>query len=417
MSDLALLARDLDAADPLAAYRERFVIAEDELIYLDGNSLGRLPKATRERLHQAIDAEWGVDLVRGWDRWITLAREAGDVLATGVLGVDAGEVLLCDTASINLYKLAAAACDARPGRTVIITDDDNFPTDQYVLQGLAQARGMELRVIRADMDLGVRLEQVHELLDDSVALVSLQHVAYRSGAVADMVGITAAVHDVGAMVLWDVCHAAGAVVTPLRAANADLAIGCTYKHLNAGPGAPGFLFVRRDLQEQLRQPIWGWFGQSAQFDMAFDYEPVATVERFLISSTPVLGGYAAWEGAKLTAEAGIDAIAAKTEKLGEYALALFDAWLAPAGLHLASPREARLRGAHLTLHHEAAWQICQAWKAAEVIPDFRTPDRLRIGFAPLYTTYAEVHEAFDRLRGIAESRSYQDFSVERSRIT
>jgi kynureninase len=429
VDDLLTRATQLDAADPLAEYRARFYFPEADaeakgepgLIYLDGNSLGRPPLATRERLRRLLDEEWGTDLVRGWDRWITLARDAGDVLATGVLGVDPGEVLLCDTASINLYKLAVAACEARPGRTVIITDDDNFPSDQYVLQGVAAARGMRLEVIRTDLDLGVTADQVRAAIAacpaGSVALISLQHVAYRSGAIADMVAITRAAHDAGAIMLWDLCHAAGAVPTPLRESGAELAIGCTYKHLNGGPGAPGFLYVRRDLQEALRQPIWGWFGQANQFDMAFDYEPVTTVERFLVSSTPVMGGYAAWEGAKLTAEAGIDGIATKGARLGQYAIELFDEWLAPHGLRLASPRDPARRGAHVTLHHEAAWQICQAWKDAGVIPDFRTPDRLRIGFAPLYTTFTEVHEAFVRLRDIVASESYRTFPVERSRIT
>jgi kynureninase len=421
VDDLLTRAKALDAADPLAEYRARFAFPDEHLIYLDGNSLGRLPLATRERITTLLDEEWAGDLVRGWDRWITLARDAGDVLATGVLGVDPGEVLLCDTASINLYKLAVAACEARPGRSVIITDDDNFPSDQYVLQGIAQSRGMRLEVIRADLDRGVSLDQVRAAIAacpaGSVALVSLQHVAYRSGALADMIAITAAVQGAGAMMLWDLCHAAGAVPTPLRESGAELAIGCTYKHLNAGPGAPGFLYVRRDLQESLRQPIWGWFGQARQFDMAFDYDPVPTVERFLVSSTPVMGGYAAWEGAKLTAEAGVERIAAKGAALGDYALELYDEWLAPLGLRLASPRDSSQRGAHVTLHHEAAWQICQAWKDAGVIPDFRTPDRLRIGFAPLYTTFAEVHEAFGRLRRIVETGAYLSFSVQRSRIT
>ncbi|NUR71830.1 MAG: aminotransferase class V-fold PLP-dependent enzyme [Hamadaea sp.] len=423
MDDLLTRARTLDAADPLAEYRARFFYpdAEPDLIYLDGNSLGRPPLATRDRLRKLLDEEWGTDLVRGWDRWITLARDAGDVLATGVLGVDPGEVLLCDTASVNLYKLAVAACDARPGRSVIITDDDNFPSDQYVLQGVADARGMRLEVIKTDLDLGVTADQVRAAIAacpaGEVAVISLQHVAYRSGAIADMVAITQAAHDAGAIMLWDLCHAAGAVPTPLRESGADLAIGCTYKHLNGGPGAPGFLYVRRDLQESLRQPIWGWFGQANQFDMGFDYDPVPTVERFLISSTPVMGGYAAWEGAKLTAEAGVDRIAAKGAQLGQYAIELFDEWLAPLGLRLASPRDPAKRGAHVTLHHEAAWQICQAWKHAGVIPDFRTPDRLRIGFAPLYTTFAEVYDAFVRLRTIVDSSSYRDFPLTRSRIT
>jgi kynureninase len=422
VDDLRARAEALDAGDPLAEYRKRFVMPDEPgLIYLDGNSLGRMPQSTRERLHRVLDDEWAGDLVRGWDRWITVARDAGDVLATGVLGVEPGEVVVCDTASINLYKLATAACDARPGRTVIITDDDNFPSDQYVLQGIAAARGMRLAVIRADLSRGVRLADLESALaqagPENVALVSLQHVAYRSGAVADMAGITRAVQDAGAMMLWDLCHSAGAVPTPLRACRAEMAVGCTYKHLNGGPGAPGFLYVRRDLHERLRQPIWGWFGQADQFAMGFDYDPVPSIERFLVSTTPVLGAYAVWEGAKLTAEAGMDRIWAKAQALGGFALDLFGAWLAPLGLELASPRAADERGAHVTLHHEAAWQMCQAWKKAGVIPDFRTPNRLRIGFAPLYTTFGEVHEAFARLRDIVASGAHEDQPAERTRVT
>jgi kynureninase len=407
----------LDAADPLARFRERFVITGDGPIYFDGNSLGRLPVATRDRLRHAVEIEWGEHLIRGWDRWIELAREAGDVLATGVLGVSPGEVVLADSTSVNLYKLAAAALDARPGRRVIVTDDDNFPTDQYVLQGLAAARGMTLRTVRTGLDEGVTLDAVREALDDDVALVSLSHVAYRSGAVADLVGITAAAHRVGALTLWDLCHSAGAVPTPLAEAGADLAVGCTYKHLNAGPGAPAFLFVRADLQPELRQPIWGWFGQRDQFGMAGAYDPVGTIERFLVGTPPVLGGYAVLEGARITAAAGIEAIAAKGAALTSYAMELFDAWLVPHGFALASPRDAARRGAHLTLHHPRGWQVCQALKAAGVIPDFRTPDRLRIGLAPLYTRFTEVYEGLVRLRQLMENGEHERYPAERSRVT
>jgi len=417
VTDLLPRAHALDAADPLAPFRDRFAIADDDLIYFDGNSLGRLPITTRERLRQVVDVEWGEELIRGWDRWIDLAREAGDVLATGVLDVAPGEVVVSDSTSVNLYKLAAAALDARPGRRAIVTDDDNFPTDQYVLQGLAAARGLELRVIKTDLDTGVTLERVREVLDADVALVCLSHVAYRSGAVADLVGITAAAHDVGALTLWDLCHSAGAVPTPLREAGADLAVGCTYKYLNAGPGAPAFLYVRSDLQPRLRQPIWGWFGQRDQFDMAGQYDPADGIDRFLVGTPGVLGGYAVLEGARITAEAGIAAIAAKGRALTSYAVALFDAWLAPYGFSLASPRDAARRGAHITLHHPNAWQICQALKAAKVIPDFRTPDRLRIGLAPLYTRFVDVYEGFDRLRAIMASRRYEEFPAARSRVT
>ena len=417
MTDLLARAHALDAADPLALFRERFVIGDETLVYLDGNSLGRLPLATRDRLRQAIEVEWGEELIRGWARWIDLAREAGDVLATGVLGVAPGEVVLSDSTSVNLYKLAAAALDARPGRTVIVTDDDNFPTDRYVLAGLARARGGELRVVRTDVNAGIDADTVRAALDERVALLSLSHVAYRSGAVADMVGLTAAAHDAGALVLWDLCHSAGAVPTPLAAAGADLAVGCTYKYLNAGPGAPAFLYVREDLQSTLHQPIWGWFSQRDQFAMGESYDPVDDIGRFLVGTPPVLGGYAALEGARLTAEAGIEAIAAKGARLTSYAIELFDAWLARYGLTLASPRDARHRGAHVTLHHARAWQICQAWQAAKVIPDFRTPDRVRIGPAPLYTRFVEVYEAFDRLRQIMDSGEYERFTVERARVT
>jgi kynureninase len=415
-SDAYARARELDAADPLAGYRDRFVVSDPELVYFDGNSLGRLPYATRNRLHAAID-EWSDDLIRGWDRWIGLARKAGAVLAAGVLQARPGEVVLSDSTSVNLYKLAVAACDARPGRTVIVTDDDNFPTDRYILAGVAAARGMTVRTVRTHLDTGLRTEDVVAALDEQVALVSLSHVAYRSGALADLTAITAAAHEVGALTLWDLSHSAGSVAVPLGPANVDLAVGCTYKHLHGGPGAPAFLYVRTDLQERLRQPIWGWFGQHDQFAMAGEYDPAPGIDRFLVGTPPVLGGYAALEGAKLTAEAGIPAIEAKSQALGRYAVELFDAWLAELGLRLASPREAHRRGAHLTLYHPQAWQLSQALRAANVIPDFRTPDRLRLGFAPLSMRFTEVHTGLERLREILRTGAHEAFPAERARVT
>ncbi len=409
-------AQALDDADPLGGFRARFVAGDPDLVYLDGNSLGRLPLATRDRLHAAVE-EWGADLIRGWDRWIGLAREAGDLLATEVLQAHPGEVVLADSTSVNLYKLAVAACDARPGRRVIVTDDDNFPTDQYILAGVAQQRGMSLRVVPTDIDAGVSTVDVTAVLDEDVALVSLSHVAYRSGAVADLPAITAAAHEAGALVLWDLSHSAGSVPVPLGPAQVDLAVGCTYKHLNGGPGAPAFLYVRGELQTQLRQPIWGWFGQRDQFAMGSGYDPVPGIERFLVGTPPVLGGYGALEGTKLTAEAGIPAIHAKAQALGRYAVELFDAWLAELGLALASPRDADRRGAHLTLYHPQAWQLSQALRAASVIPDFRTPDRLRLGFAPLYTRFADVYAGLARLRDILLSGSHNAFPAERARVT
>jgi len=406
-----------DAADPLRTFRDRFVIAEDDLIYFDGNSLGRLPIATRERLRQVVDEEWGEALIRGWDSWIELAREAGDVLATGVLEARAGEVVVSDSTSVNLFKLAAAALDARPGRPVIVTDDDNFPTDLYVLAGLTRARGGELRVVASDVDEGVSAQAVQAALDGDTALVALSHVAYRSGAIADLPAITAAAHAAGALSLWDLSHSAGSVPVPLRSAGVDLAVGCTYKHLNGGPGAPAFLYVRQDLQAELRQPIWGWFGQRDQFDMAPSYDPIDGIERFLVGTPSVLGLCAALEGARVTAEAGIEPIAAKARALSAYAVELSDAWLAPLDFRLASPRDPARRGAHICLHHPHAWQACQALKAAGVIPDFRTPDRLRLGLAPLYTRFVDVYDGLARLRDLIAAGRHLDFPAERSRVT
>ncbi|HZN19097.1 MAG TPA: aminotransferase class V-fold PLP-dependent enzyme [Micromonosporaceae bacterium] len=393
------------------------MISDPDLVYLSGHSLGRMPEATRDRLRHAMEVEWGERLLGGWDQWISLARRAGDVLATGVLGVAPGEVVLSDSTSVNLYKLAIAALDARPGRRVIVTDDDNFSSDRYVLHGLAAARGATVRMVAADMNEGISLHSVQEALGDDVALVALSHMAYRSGAVADLVGITAAAHRAGAMMLWDLSHSAGATPTPLRQAGADLAVGATYKYLNGGPGAPAFLFVRADLQTELRQPIWGWFGQRDQFAMGPDYDPVDSVDRFLVGTPPVLAYYGVLEGARLAAEAGVDAIAAKATALTSYAVELVDDLLAPHGFALASPRDPARRGAHVTLHHPYAWQVYQAWKAARVVPDFRTPDRIRVGLAPLYTRFTDVYEAVHRLRQIMGSGEYLRFGEERSRVT
>ncbi|WP_433051472.1 kynureninase [Dactylosporangium sp. CS-033363] len=409
-------AQSLDAQDSIGHFRARFYIPDEQLVYFDGNSLGRLPLATRERLREAVDREWGHELIRGWDSWIDLARSVGDVLASSVLHVPPGEVILSDSTSVNAYKLAAAALDARPGRGVIVTDDDNFPTDRYVLEGLAKARGLELRVIETDVDAGVDPDRVAAALDDDVALVCLSHVAYRSGAIADMVAITTAAHRVGALTLWDLCHSAGAVRVPLRESGADLAVGCTYKYLNGGPGAPAFLYVREDLQAELRQPIWGWFGRKDQFAMGAGYEPAGSIDRFLVGTPPVLGGYAALEGARITAEAGLDALAAKGAALTDYAIDLAAAWLGDR-LTLAGPAQAERRGSHVTFRAPEAWQICQALKAAGVIPDFRTPERLRIGLAPLYTRFADVHEGMTRLREIVDSGSYASFEASLSRVT
>jgi kynureninase len=397
-------AASLDEADPLAHLQERFVVPDPDLVYLDGNSLGRLPLATRARLGRVVDEEWGRGLVRSWDQWMELPQRVGDLLAEHLLGARPGEVALSDCTTVNLYKLAIAALDARPGRAAIVTDDDNFPTDRYVLEGIAKREGRELRLVHTDLDEGLDLDCLAAALEEQppVALVSLSHVAYRSGALADMAAVTELAHRAGALVLWDLCHAVGAVPVDLTGAGADLAVGCTYKYLDGGPGAPALLYVRRELQAQLRQPIWGWFGQEDQFEMGPEYRPRVGIERFLTGTPPVPLLAAVEEGAALLAEAGIEALRAKGRALTAYVIALHDAWLAPLGLSLASPRDPGRRGSHVTLRHPQAARIVQEMAARGVVADHRVPERIRLGPSPLSTSFAEVHRGMTVIRRVGE---------------
>jgi kynureninase len=413
-------AEALDAADPLAPFRARFAIDPDGPLYLDGNSLGRLPLATRERIGGVLD-EWASGLVGGWSEWIDLPRRAGDVLAEGVLGARAGEVLVCDSTTVNLYKLCAAALDAyrlSPQRAVI-TDRGNFPTDRYVLEGLCAQRGLALRTFEADPLLGPRPEDLErELADGAAALVVLSHVAYRSGALADMAALTEVARRHDAHVVWDLSHSAGVLPVALDDAGVELAVGCSYKYLNGGPGAPAWLYVAESVQERLRSPIWGWFGQEDQFAMDRDYRPAAGIDRFAAGTPSIPGVAAVHEGAKLTAEAGMEAVRAKSLAQTELIVALHDAWLAPLGFELGTPREPGLRGSHVALRHPQAWPICRALiERADVIPDFRGPDTIRLGVAPLYTSFAEVWDALDRLRALVQAGEHERVDATRSRIT
>jgi kynureninase len=410
-------AEESDAADPLASFCDRFAFDDPSLIYLDGNSLGMLPLATAERLAHVVRREWGNGLIRSWDHWIDLPRRAGDLLGEHLLGAAPGQLLVCDSTTVNLYKLARAALEARPGRQVIVTDDDNFPTDRYVLAGAAAERGAEFRLIQTDLDTGVSEEAVTAAVDDATALVCLSHVAYRSGALADMPGITRLVHDRGALMLWDLCHAVGSVPVELDACDVDLAVGCSYKYLNAGPGAPAFLYVSEALQDGLRQPIQGWFSQRDQFAMGPAYDPVPGMGRFLTGSPDVIGTAAVEEGAGLLAEAGIQNLRDKGMRLTDYLVALADAWLAPLGFALASPPEAAHRGSHVCLRHPEAWRISQALIKAGVIGDYRTPGRLRLGLAPITTRYTDIWDALDTTRRITERKLYEDFPPDPARIT
>jgi kynureninase len=397
-------ARELDAADPLAGYRERFVFDDPSLIYLNGNSLGALPKATKHRLAEVIQTEWGTGLVRSWDYWVDLPLRAGEAVAP-LIGAAPGQTLVSDNTTLNIYKLACAALEARPGRHVIVTDNDNFPTDRYVLEGIAAQFNAEFRLLSTDFNDGVDPDLLRRAVDDDTALVSLSHVAYRSGALADMRTITEIAHQSGALMLWDLCHAVGAVPVDLDTCDVDLAVGCTYKYLNAGPGAPAFLYVSARLREVLRQPVWGWFSQRDQFAMGPEYRPAEGMAKFMTGTPDILGTTAVEEGARLLAEAGIDRIRAKSVLLTAYLVELAADWLEPLGCELATPRDPEHRGSHLTFRHPDAEAIVAELAKSQVIVDYRTPSRVRFGLSPLTTRFADVWHAAAATRDLLISRN------------
>ncbi len=389
---------ELDAADPLRGFRRRFVIPDD-VVYLDGNSLGALPAATPDRLQEAVMGQWGARLIRGWEEgWMELPVSVGDRIGAAVLGAAPGQVVVADSTTVCFYKLACAALDARPGRDQIVTDLDNFPTDRYVLEGLAAARGCELVWLRGDTRAGPTPESVAALVSERTALVTFSHVSYRSAHIADMAAVSSLAHDAGALVLWDLSHSAGSVPVALDADGADLAVGCTYKYLNGGPGAPAYMYVRTSHQGSLRQPIWGWLGRSEPFAMAPGYRAADGVRGFLSGTPPVLALSAVDEGVALVAEAGIDAIRAKGIALTSFAIDLADAALAPLGVSVASPRDPACRGAHVALAHPAAERLCAGLIDRGVIPDFRRPDVIRFGLSPLTTRFVDVWDGVQALR-------------------
>jgi kynureninase len=389
-------AEHLDAIDPLRGFRGRFHIADPSLVYLDGNSLGRMPKAAVATVESAMHEGWGRRLVGVWDEWLDLGQRVGDGLGAALLGAGPGQVAISDSTTVNLYKLANAALDAQPGRGVILTSRDNFPSDRYVFEGLAAARGLELRWLEEGVD-GVGERVLRDALGPDVALVSICHVSYRSAAVEDMARLTAAARAAGALVLWDLCHSVGAVPIDLDAWGVDLAVGCTYKYVNAGPGAPAFLYVRRELQERLRQPIWGWFGQRDQFGMGPAYDPEPSINRFLVGTPPVLSLLPIQVGVDLLAEAGMDRLRVKAIALTELLVRLWQAWLEPHGVGLASPRDPARRGSHVALSHPNARRLCQGLITAGVVPDFRPPNLIRLGIAPIYTRFVDVWDGLNRL--------------------
>jgi kynureninase len=396
-------ARDLDAEDPLRGYRDRFAFGDPSVIYLNGNSLGAPPTQTVDRIRQVIDHEWATGLVQSWDHWVDLPVQAGEAVAE-LIGAAPGQTLVTDSVTINLYKLACAALDARPGRHVIVTDDDNFPTDRYVFEGITHHRGAELRMLRTDIDDGIDTDLLQRAVDDDTALVSLSHVAYRSGALADMRRITEIAHAAGALMMWDLCHSVGVVPVDVDDADVDLAVGCTYKYLNAGPGAPAFLYVPARLRDVLRPPIWGWFAQRDQFAMGQGFKPAQGITKFMTGTPNILGTAAVQESAALVKEAGLDNIRAKSIKLTSYLTELGKELLEPLGCKVATPSDPDRRGGHISFAHPYAEVLTAELAKANVITDYRTPGRVRFGLSPLTTSFADVHKAVAITRDLLIAR-------------
>lgn len=395
----------LDAGDRLAHFRDRFVGADTPLVYFDGNSLGRPVAATADRLAAFVREEWGGRLIRGWDeRWMDLPTVVGDDVARITLGAAPGQTTIGDSTTVWLYKLMRAGVDAQlrrdPGRTEIVVDTDNFPTDRYVAEGIAAERGCTVRWVEVDTALGVTPELLEAVVGERTALVVLSHVAYRSAFLAEAETLTRIAHDAGALVLWDLCHSAGSVPVELDRWEVDLAVGCTYKYLDGGPGSPAFGYVAARHQAELSQPIQGWMGHAEPFAMGPGYRPAQGIRRFISGTPPILGMLALQDMLALVEEAGIDAVREKSVALTEYAVRLADAWLAPLGVGLASPRDPARRGGHITLSHPRMREVTATLWERDVIPDYRDPDGLRIGLSPLSTSFDEVH------RGLAEVRDH-----------
>jgi kynureninase len=397
-------AQNLDAADPLARHRDLFVDpGPDVVAYFDGNSLGRPLKAAAERMEHFVRQEWAGRLIQGWsDGWLGWPELAGDWLGRVALGAAAGQVVVADSTTVLLYKLARAAVDARPGRSEILLDTDNFPTDRYVLEGIAAERGLELRWITPDLAGGATVEQVRGAIGPRTALVVLSHVAYRSAYIADGAAITAAVQEAGALMLWDLSHSGGSVPVQLDEWGADLAVGCTYKYLNGGPGAPAYAYVATRHQGELQQPIWGWMGRRDIFDMAEGYEPAAGMRNVISGTPPILAMVPLLADLELLEDVGIVAVRAKSLALTAFTLELVDDWLAPHGVVLRSPRDPDRRGGHITLQRAGFREVLDELWRLGVIADYRRPDGIRIGLSPLSTSFTEVYAGMRLLRDILE---------------
>ncbi|MEM7032747.1 MAG: kynureninase [Chloroflexota bacterium] len=413
-------AQKLDVQDPLSSYRDQFEITDPDLIYVDGNSLGRMPKATAKTAQDLVQNQWGNRLIRGWNEgWIEAPDRIGAKIAK-LIGADPSEVIMADSTTINLFKLAVAALRFQQGRTDIVTDNLNFPSDLYALTEACDLLGGQHQVemiASADDILGPE-DALEARLDERTALLTLCHVVFKSGYRYDLARMNDAAHKVGALTLWDLSHSVGAMPIDLNGTNTDLAIGCTYKYLNGGPGAPAFLYVRKGLQEKLRNPIGGWMGRKDMFSFALDFEPDDSIRRFLTGTPSILSLSLVEPSLDLFLAAGIDNIWRKSVQQSEYLQQLWHHYLAPLGYRFNSPENSQQRGSHISLGHEHAFAIDQALiHELNVIPDFRPPDNIRLGITPLYTRFVDIYQLVMRLREAVVENVYTKYEGVKVKVT
>jgi kynureninase len=393
-------AEALDAQDPLRDLRGEFLLPED-LIYLDGNSLGPLSESARARVFRVVTEEWGKSLIKSWNAhgWIDLPLRVGDSIAT-LIGAGPGEVAATDSTSVNLFKVLSAALRLRPGRNVILSEEDNFPSDLYMAQGLSESLGGGVTAV------AVPGEGLTRSLNDNVAVLMLTHVDFRTGSIHDMNALNRAAHAAGALTVWDLSHSAGALEIDLNGTGADFAVGCGYKYLNGGPGAPAFIFAAKRHHEDLRSPLSGWLGHASPFAFETRYRPAPGIARFLCGTPPILSLAALEEGVKIILKAGLPALLGKSKALTRLFIDLMEDWAPAHGFVLASPRDANRRGSQVSYHYPQGYAVVQALIHEGVVGDFRAPDLLRFGFAPAYIRFADVWNAVARLKEIVETRRW-----------
>ena len=412
----AAYAQEQDAQDPLAGFKDQFVVTEPDLIYLDGNSLGRLPKATKDLFDELLN-DWGDRLIRVWkEKHFDIARGVGHKVAD-LIGAHHDEVIIGESTSVNMFKLFVATLQLQEGRKRIVTDDLNFPSDLYVLQEIKHVLGNqhELNVVQSLDGMTGPVDDIKTLLDENAALLTLTHTVFKSAYTYDIKDLNAAAREAGTLAVWDLSHSVGSVPIDLNGWGADMAIGCTYKYVNGGPGAPAFLYIRRDLQEKLRNPIAGWMSQKNQFDFGLEYEPLDGIGRFLTGTPHVMSMAPIGVGVDMLLEAGMDRVRQKSVAQTEYLIALCDEYLTPYGFTVKSPRDANWRGSHVAVGHAEGWRINQSMiNDMNIIPDFRAPDNIRLGVTPLYTSFTDLHTAVMRMKQMMEEKLYEKYSADSS---